>query len=75
MVDTTVLTYECLLPVIVKILIIFLWLGFLFLNLQCLFMVKYGNLVGKKKGIMTSAFHKRSMEPKLVFRSFVELYG
>lgn len=74
MVDTAVLTYECLLPVIAEISIMFLWLGFLLLNFQCFVNVKYGNLRGGK-GIMTSALHKHSMEPKLVFRSFAQLYG
>lgn len=74
MVDTAVVTYECLLPVIVEISIMFLWLGFLLLNFQCFVNVKYGNL-GTKKGIMTSALHKHSMEPKLVFQSFAELNG
>lgn len=74
MVDTAVLTYECLLPAVVKISSVLLWLGFLLCNFQCFVMVKYGNL-GKKNGIMTSALHKHSMEPKLVFQSFAELYG
>lgn len=66
MVGTAVLIYECLLPVIVKISIMFLWLGFLFLNFQCFVMIKYGNL-GEKKEIITSALQKHSMEPELVF--------
>lgn len=48
-VDTAVLTYECLLPVIVKISFMLLWLGFLFLNFQCFVIVKYGNLGEKKR--------------------------
>lgn len=67
MVDTAVLTYECLLPVIVKISFMLLWLGFLFLNFQCFVIVKYGNLGEKKKAIMSSALYIHSMEPKLVF--------
>lgn len=49
MVDTAVLTYECLLPVIAEISIMFLWLGFLLLNFQCFVNVKYGNLGGGKE--------------------------